>query len=316
MRAVLLYEPSPLHRAALAEAAPAAELVVAADADHARRQIADADAVLGNRHLVESLPAARRLRWVQTGSAGVDVILAARPALGNAVLTCARGVYDDEVADHAVALVLGLARGLHRARDDQRAERWPRYSLATLAGRHALVLGWGGVGRGVARRLAAFGMRLEAVRRRHTGAPVTDPDGVVVHGSDGWRAALPRTDVLVCALPLTTATRGMVGAAELAALPDGALVVNVGRGGTLEDDALLAELRSGRLGGAGLDVFEHEPLPPGHPAWSEPRLILTPHVGRSLEDPPRRWEPLFAENLRRFAAGESLLGVVDLEAGY
>jgi phosphoglycerate dehydrogenase-like enzyme len=316
MRALLLYDPSPAHRVALAEAAPAAEVVVATGAAHARRQIADADAVLGNRHLVESLPAARRLRWVQTGSSGVDVILAARGSLGDAVLTCARGVYDDEVADHAVALVLGLARGLHRARDDQRAERWPRYSLATLAGRSALVLGWGGVGRGVARRLAAFGMRLEAVRRRHSGAPVTNPDGVVVHGAGDWRSALPRADVLVVALPLTTATRGMVGADELAALPDGALVVNVGRGGTLDDDALLRELRAGRLGGAGLDVLAQEPPEPGHAAWSEPRLLLTPHVGRSLERSPRRWEPLFAENLRRFAAGEPLLGVVDLEAGY
>lgn len=316
MKALLLYEPSAPHRRALAEAAPEAEVVVARDAEHARRQIADADAVLGNRHLVESLPAARRLAWVQTGSTGVDVILAADPPLGDAVLTCARGVYDDEIADHATALVLGLARGLHRARDDQRERRWPRYALTSLAGRRALILGWGGVGRAIARRLAACGMTIEAVRRRHAGAPADDGDGVLVHGPDRWRDALPRADVLVGALPLTDATRGIVGAAELDALPRGALVVNVGRGGTLDDGAVLAALRSGHLGGAGLDVLTEEPPPADHPAWSEPRLLLTPHVARSLEDAPRRWEPLFAENLRRFAAGEPLLGVVDRAAGY
>jgi phosphoglycerate dehydrogenase-like enzyme len=316
VKALLLYQPSAEHRRALERVAPRANLVVAEGEDHARAEIAGADAVLGNRHLVQTLPAARRLRWVQTGSTGVNAILAARPPLGDAVLTCARGVYDDEVADHATALVLALARGLHRARDDQHARRWPRYPLVTLAGRRALILGWGGVGRGIARRLTACGMAVEAARRRHEAPPAPGEEGAVVHGPRTWRDALARTDVLVSALPLTAATRGIVGAAELAALPPGALVVNVGRGGTLDEDAVLAALRSGHLGGAGLDVLRDEPPAPDHPAWSEPGLLLTPHVARSLEASPRRWEPLFAENLRRFAAGEPLLGVVDVEAGY
>lgn len=315
MKALLLYPPSPRHRRELEEAAPGVRVVVADDERHARREIADADAVLGNRHLLRSLPDARRLRWVQTGSTGADVILAADPPLGDAVLTCARGVYDDEVADHATALVLALARGLHDARDDQHARRWPRYSLMTLAGRTALVLGWGGVGRGIGRRLAACGMTVHAVRRRHQGAPAS-ADGVTIHGPGTWREALPSTDVLACALPLTAATRGLVGADELAALPAGALLVNVGRGATVDDAAVLAALGAGGLAGAGLDVLATEPPPEDHPAWSERRLLLTPHVARSLEASPRRFEPLFAENLRRFAGGEPLLGVVDRHAGY
>jgi phosphoglycerate dehydrogenase-like enzyme len=246
---------------------------------------------------------------------GVDRIAAARELLGDAVLTCARGAYDDEVADHALALTLALVRGIPALRDAQTAHRWSRMPLRRLGALSALVLGWGGIGRATAARLAAFGTRVAGVRRRHAGPPARDGTGFLVRGAD-WRDALTSTDLLVLALPRTPATRGIVGAAELAALPAGACVVNVGRGGTLDETALLAELRVGRLAGAALDVFAEEPLPPASPLWDEPRLLVSPHVGRSEERPPRRFEPVFVENLRRFAAGEPLLHVVDLEAGY
>jgi phosphoglycerate dehydrogenase-like enzyme len=290
---------------------------VAGDEQAAARLIADADAVLGNRYLLQSLPHARTLRWVQSGSVGVDRILAgAGERLRGVILTCARGVYDDEVAEHALALLLGLARGLHLARDAQREHRWGRWSLPALAGRRALVLGWGGVGRGIARRLAGLDVTVAGVRRTHSGPPARDATGFLVHGPATWRDALPRTDALVVALPLTPATRKIVGPAEIAALPPRALLVNVGRGGTVDDDSLLAALRAGKLVGAGLDVLAGEPLPPHHPAWDEPRLLITPHVARSLEGTVRRWETLFVENVRRYAAGEPLLNVVDQEAGY
>src|SRR5205807_41159 len=158
--------PSAEHEQALRRAAPGARLEAAGDERNADDLIRAADAVLGNRFFLQSLPHARRLRWMQSNSAGVDVILNAGPELDGVVLTCARGVYDDEVADHAAALVLGLARGLHPARDDQLAHRWDRRSLETLRGRRALVLGWGGIGRGIARRLSGFGMHVDGVRRR------------------------------------------------------------------------------------------------------------------------------------------------------
>ncbi len=140
--------------------------------------------------------------------------------------------------------------------------------------------------------------------------------GAILWGPDTWRTALTTTDVLVLALPLTAETHYLVGADELAALPMGSFVVNIGRGGTLDEQALLAVLRAGQLGGAALDVLEQEPPPPDHPLWHESRVLLTPHVGRSVERPPFRWEPLFIENVRRFAAGEPLLNVVDRERGY
>jgi phosphoglycerate dehydrogenase-like enzyme len=215
-----------------------------------------------------------------------------------------------------LALVLALARGVHYARDEQREHRWVRRPLTTLVGTRALVVGWGGVGRGIARRLAALGVRVEGMRRRSHGNSLDDESGFVVWGPTTWRGTLPVTDSLILALPLTRETYHLVGAKELAALPPHALVVNVGRGGTLDDEALLEALRAGRLAGAGLDVLESEPPPPDHQAWSEPRLLLTPHVGRSPESPPFRWEPLFVENLRRFRLGVPLLNVVDREAGY
>jgi len=125
-----------------------------------------------------------------------------------------------------------------------------------------------------------------------------------------------RPHVLVLALPLTHETRRLIGRAELDALPPSAFVVNVGRAQTVDEDALLAALAGERLAGAGLDVLDEEPPPADHPAWSEPRLLLTPHVARSPERPPYRWAPLFVENLRRFAADEPLLHVVDTHAGY
>jgi phosphoglycerate dehydrogenase-like enzyme len=315
LNVLLMYRPNPEHEEALRRAAPTAIFESAADEQSAADLIREADAVLGNRYFLQSLPYARRLRWMQSNSTGVDLILRAGSALDDIVVTSARGVYDDEVADHAVALVLGLARGLHTARDAQRERRWERLQLETLRGRRALVVGWGGVGQAIARRLRSFGVQVEGVRRRIE-ASTQDDEGFVVHPPSAWRARLPEMHILVLALPLTHETHHIVGPAELRALPHDAFFVNVGRAQTVEEDALLDALVRGRLAGAALDVVMEEPPRPDHPIWSEPRLLITPHVARSPEEPPFSWEPLFVENLRRFASGEQLLNVVDVSAGY
>ena len=287
-----MYEPRAEHLARLRAAAPHAELVVAHDESEARSLIADADAVLGNRWFHQSVDAAKRLRWMQSNSMGVDLVLD-RAGHRDFVLTCARGVYDAEVAQHAVALALALVRGLPAFRDAQHRGEWNRTRLRDLGDMDALILGWGGVGRTIAKLLGAFGTRVHAGR------------------SDG--TASFDVDLLFLALPLTPRTRHLVGANELRALRPGAFVVNVGRGETLDTRALLA---ADHLGGAALDVFEEEPLPADHPLWSRRDILVTPHVARSIEDPPFRWEPLFEENVRRFAAAEPLLHVVDREKGY
>jgi phosphoglycerate dehydrogenase-like enzyme len=315
MLILLMYEPSAPHLAALKEAAPAATFRWAGSEAEAQALVADAEAILGNRYFLQSLPYARRLRWMQSNSVGVDLVLS-QPALTQGLtITNVRGVYDDELADHALALLLGVVRGLHHARDAQRERVWRREPLRTLAGTAALILGWGGVGRGIAKRLLPFGVAMTAARRTHPGPPYTE-GGVLLCGSDGWRERLPATDWLILALPLTAQTRGMVGAAELAALRPGAVVVNLSRGAILDEAALFDLLSAGALAGAALDVLTDEPPPPTHPAFSTPNVLLTPHVGRSSQAGPPRWEPLFVENVRRFAAGLPLLNVVDPEQGY
>ena len=229
---------------------------------------------------------------MQSNSMGVDLILD-RAGHRDFTLTSARGVYDVEIAQHAVALALMLVRRLHLFRDAQHRAAWERTALDDLTNLDALILGWGGVGRTIAKLLEPFGARIHAGR------------------SDG--AYSFDVNLLILALPLTRRTRHLVGAKELAALRNGAFVVNVGRGETLDTTALLAATH---LGGAALDVFEDEPLPPEHPLWSRKDIVITPHVARSIEPAPYRWEPLFEENVRRFAAGEPLLHVVDREKGY
>ena len=316
MNLLLMYQPSPAHRASLERAAPGTAIMVARDEPGAAHLIRDADAVLGNRYFLQSLPYARRLRWMQSNSAGVDRILAAGDRLSEVTITSARGVYDDEMAEHTLALALGLVRGLHHARENQLAQRWERTGLRTIASLRCLILGWGGLGRATALRLSALGAQVAGVRRQLAAGQTKDGQGFLLWSGATWRAALPETDLLILALPLTPETYHLVGADELALLPPGAFVINVGRGGTLDEDALLAAIERGSLAGAGLDVFEQEPLPAGHPLWSARNLLLTPHVARSMEQPPYRWEPLFVENLRRYTAGEPLLNIVDKEAGY
>jgi phosphoglycerate dehydrogenase-like enzyme len=313
VKVLLMYQPSAQHLSALAEAAPGAEVLVARSEEEAKQLVVDADAILGNRYFLQSLPFARQLRWMQSNSAGTDLILRSGADLQGIVITCARGLYDDEMAEHAVALVLALYRGLHHARDQQHTHRWNRSALHTVQGQRALVLGWGGVGQGIARRLLCLGAAVTGVRRT---VRDTREDLIPILGPTEWQHRLPETDLLVLALPLTDETYHLVGEEQLTALARGARVVNVGRGGTLDEDGLLRQVHTGHVAGAALDVLEHEPPAPDHPLWSAPNVLLTPHTGRSLEQPPYRWEPLFVENLRRFSAGAPLLNVVDQGAGY
>src|SRR3954452_15548647 len=245
-----------------------------------------------------------RLRLVQTLTAGYDSLLPHLPqgvALANAF-----GVHDASTSELAVALALAAVRGIpDYVRDAEHGRGQPQQRRA-LAYRRVLVVGYGGVGKGVAARLAPFEATATAVasRPRETG-----PDGVPVHGVDELPALLPEHDVVVLATPLTDATRGLVDAAFLAAMPDGALLVNVSRGPVVVTDALLAELESGRLR-AGLDVTDPEPLPPDHPLWRAPNLLLSPHVGGDTSAFPPRARALLKDQLERFASGRELRNVV------
>ncbi|MBI2820638.1 MAG: D-2-hydroxyacid dehydrogenase, partial [Acidobacteria bacterium] len=312
---VLFYTPSPSHWERLHAVAPGATLEVIGNEEQAREAVRDAEAILGNRYFLQSVSYARKLRWFQSNSVGMDLIGEAGPLLQNFIVTNARSVYDEEIADHAVALLLALCRQLHASRDAQQRRQWEQRSLKTLSGSCALIVGWGGVGKAVCKRLTAFGVTVQGVRRGDDRSP-EETSGMEILTVENWRDSLPSADFLILALPFTPETQGMVGVRELSLLKPGALLVNVGRGETLDEGALLEALAGGRVGGAGLDVFRQEPLPPEHPFWRDERILITPHVARSRESPPFRWEPLFEENLRRFAGGEPLLNRVDFSKGY
>jgi phosphoglycerate dehydrogenase-like enzyme len=211
-------------------------------------------------------------------------------------------------------LALAHARRLPAALARQAEGRWARDGAVgtVLRGRTLGVVGLGTIGTEVARRAAAFGMRVWGVRR--SGAPVAGVDRVVA--PDRLDEVLRLADYLALTLPLTPETRGLIGARELALLPRGAFVVNVGRGGLVDETALAEAIAAGRLGGAGLDVFEQEPLPASSPLWRLPGVIITPHVGGSSPGFLDRAVPFFCENLKRYLSGEPLLNRVDVTRGY
>ncbi|MGH9467630.1 MAG: NAD(P)-dependent oxidoreductase [Terriglobales bacterium] len=221
------------------------------------------------------------------------------------------------VAEHGVALLLALARGLPQAFADQAAARWQPDpwlpQLRRLAGSTVVVAGLGHIGRELAPRLSALGMTVLGVRRR---AEVAVPGCYAVYPDTQLEELLPRADALILALPELPSTAARVGAAQLALLPRHAFLLNLGRGGALDASALSAALHAGRLGGAALDVFASEPLPADSPLWRCPRLIITPHVAAAVPDTWDLQAALVARHLRRFLSGQQPEPLVDKSRGY
>jgi phosphoglycerate dehydrogenase-like enzyme len=247
--------------------------------------------------LLKQLPG---LRLVQTFSAGVDSIL---PRLPPGVVLCrAVGVHDAPVSEWVLAAILAMQRRLPDFLDLQRRGEWNRNaseSVGDLDGQTVLVLGYGSIGRALAARLAPFGARVVGISRH----PHEDS-----HSTDALPQLLPEADVVVDLLPLTPETEKFVDGPFLAQMKQGALLVNVGRGRTVDTEALLDALRGGRVRAA-LDVTEPEPLPAEHPLWHTPNVLITPHIAGTVA----RWEPrayrFAGEQIRRYAARQPLLGV-------
>ncbi|WP_330460888.1 2-hydroxyacid dehydrogenase [Streptomyces sp. NBC_00820] len=243
------------------------------------------------------LPRLPHLRAVQSLSAGVEKLLPLLPA--GVTLHNGRGLHDASTAEHALGLMLAAQRDLPRWVTDQAAGRWEPHFTRSLADARVTIVGYGSIGAALERRLLACEAQVVRVARR-----ARPEEGV--HAVADLPGLLPETDIVVLVLPENPDTVGLFGPKELAALPDGALVVNVGRGRTLDTEALLAETRGGRLRAA-LDVTDPEPLPADHPLWHAPGVLLTPHVaGGSAAFRPRA-ERLVVDQVRRFAAGQPLL---------
>lgn len=302
----------------LQPAAPGVELVPAASVEEAAVAAVGADGVIGFC-AAELFAAGADIRWLQLPYAGAEFCLAI-PAIRerDILVTNAQRIYGPEIAEHVMAMILSFTRGLHRYIPQQAQEKWDRGLVAEenlweLEGKTLLVVGLGGIGTEVARLGHGMGMNVIATRNSSR----RGPDFVSHVGlADELPQLVPDADVVVNAAPLTPSTDDLFDADFFAAMKTTAYFINVGRGGSVVTDDLVSALQSGELAGAGLDVTDPEPLPDGHPLWKLPNVIITPHVAAGSDLRSERLWIVMRENLRRYAAGEPMLSVVDTSKGY
>lgn len=293
-------------------AAPGAELVVAVDREEFLAHLPQAEILYGALSR-QNLDRAGRLRWVQADYAGVNHLPLGEFAARGIRLTNARGMHADTIADHVFGFLLSFSRHLPRFFEQQRERRWERRDAWELAGLTLGSVGYGAIGRAVARRAAAFGMKVWALKR-HADRP--DPGVERLLPPEGLNELLAHVDVVVVSLPLTGETRGLFDERAFQTMRPGSYFINVGRGELVDEQALLTALEKGHLAGAGLDVFQEEPLPPESPLWTAPGLLITPHMAGSQRDYQGKAVAIFCENLRRYVAGRPLVNEVDLRLGY
>jgi phosphoglycerate dehydrogenase-like enzyme len=305
--------------AVLRQAFPEHEFLHAHDDVEGARLAGSADIAFTGQLTPAQLEAAPRLRWIHSPSAGIAGMLFPAMLARDIVITNSRGLSAETIAEHVLAVTLALFRRLPLAFARQADRAWAQDEIGgegnrTIARSHVVIVGLGGIGAATAARMHALGARVTGVRRR---VDADLPPGVsAVRRPEELREVLADADVVVIAAPQTKETRGLIGAPELAAMKPDAVLVNVSRGGLVDEDALSAALREHRLAGAALDVFRNEPLTPDSPLWDLPNLLVTPHTSGYRRD---HWEAvvaLFADNLRRFERGEELLNLVDKNRGY
>lgn len=257
------------------------------------------------------------LRWVQATSAGAGQQVGGAgltaEELKRVVVTTASGVHPGPLAEFAMLAILAFTKELPRLQADQRAGRWSQQPMHQLSGRNLLIVGLGQIGEEVARLGDAFGMRVTGINRS---GRCDSPHVHQMHRSTELRTCLPQADAIVIVLPLTPDTAGLIDAAAIASIKPGAILVNVGRGGVIDEEALTEALRSGRLAGAALDVFATEPLPAESPLWEMPNVLVTPHTAALSWQENDRIVALFCENLGRYLRGEELRNRVDPELLY
>ncbi|MGO9966605.1 MAG: D-2-hydroxyacid dehydrogenase [Bryobacteraceae bacterium] len=284
------------------------------------RLAADAAAILNwsgpSGCLKEVLPLCPRVRWVHTRSAGLDDVLFPELVERPLVLTNGNGVFSDSLGEFALGAILFFAKGFRRLVRSQEAGRWDSLEVRDIAGQTAGIVGYGSIGRAVAARLRALGMKVLALRRG--GGPEAQPDEWVqrVYGPRERLEMIAQCDYIVVSAPLTAATRGMIGEAEFAAMKPEAVVINIGRGPVIDEPAMLRALGAGRIQGAALDVFDTEPLPPGHALYGLGNVLLSPHTADHTRDWLDRAMQLFLDNFERFRKDEPLRNVVDKRRGY
>jgi len=274
-----------------------------------------AEVIIATRIPMRLLEVAPQLRWLQFTSAGVDHLWKPGLDAGTVTVTSAKGIHGVPIAEFVFGALLDDAKDLARLRRQQREHHWRKFLIHELYGRTLLTIGVGEIGAAIAGLAKAFGMHVSAFRRRagREGVPAA-VDEVVV--AAGLTSALGRADYVVASLPLTEHTRGMIGADVFAAMRPSALFVNVGRGRTVDQAALIQALERQQIAGAILDVFEQEPLPADSPLWDLPNVLVSPHMCADTPMYMERFIALLCDNLGRYARGEPLRNVVDPKERY
>ncbi len=286
-------------------------------ADELPSALPGADVVLAWDFLSDALrPAwdsADSLRWVHTASAGVDRVAFPELLASDVVLTNSRGVFDVPMAEYVLGLVIAFAKDLPGTLRCQDRRHWEHRETERVAGRTAVVVGSGPIGRAIGHALSAAGLRVQLTgRTEQTG----DPEFGTVHSAGALHGLLPGADYLVLAAPLTDQTRGLIDADAMAVMKPTARLINVSRGPLVVTNDLVAALRGGRLAGAALDVFETEPLPDSSPLWDLPGVIVSPHMSGDVQGWRDELAALFVDNLDRYRSGRPLRNVVDKARGY
>jgi phosphoglycerate dehydrogenase-like enzyme len=318
MKIVLRYQPEPEDFAQLRRAAPSAEFVVCADDGALPAVLPDADVLIGGHSLTDAIVnAAPTLKWVQSTATGVESFLAPALLSRGIPLTNFRGVPAAALADHAMALMLAFARGLPELATYQARGAWRMRTAGMLGfdltGQRLGIVGFGAIGRALAKRARSFDMDVWALRRTQG---EEHPDVSRMLTLDDLPELMAACDHVVLALPSTPETRGVISAELLSHMRPSSFFYNVARGDLVDQDALIEALSQGRLAGAGLDVTTPEPLAPDSPLWTMPNVIITAHTGGNSSSYFKRGTALLVENLKRYQAGDALLNGVDLEHGY
>jgi len=288
-----------------------------ADEDGLERALDGADVLFAWRPTGEALSnawgSAGSLKWIQSASAGVDSLLFPELARSHVVVTNARGIYEEAMAEYVLGLMLVMAKGLRGVLERQRRAEWEHRQTERLERKRVLVAGTGPIGRAIARDCRALRMSVRGVARHaHPG----DADLVEIFAVERLVDAVSTADYVVNALPATEETRHLFDEDVFEAMPPQARFVNVGRGSTVDERALIGALEAGSIAGAALDVFEDEPLPADSPLWAMPNVIVSPHMAGDAAGWKEAAVELFVRNLERYLTGRPLMNVVDKTHGY
>jgi phosphoglycerate dehydrogenase-like enzyme len=312
MRLLAIAAPSfaPVQR--LVQSLPDCEITITTDVDVAREQASDSEVILLAPRfgaMLRDLWPMQHLRWIHTLGAGIETLPFDLLRDSGVIVTNSRGLYADGLAEFVIAAVHWFAKDLRRLTRNQEAKTWEPFIVERIEGQTIGVVGYGGIGRAVARRARALGMSVLATNRSGVGSA---SDVRLVDLNELLRSS----NYVVLCVPLTPRTRNLLDRERISAIKPNAVVINVSRGGVIDEGALIDALRERRLRGAALDVFEVEPLPEASPLWSFENVLLSPHSADRTADSHDRAMGFFLENFARFRAGESLRNIVNLDEEY